>query len=181
MDTIIVSMRCGRSGRPFRVAFDASKAGHYAISAIAAGSGVTVTPAATGEPLLPSGGGATSTVQESVALADELDWKALVCPFCRVHAPPTRCTSCHALLCMAAHIPEDRRIAFSCPVCGWRVGARSRFTLKPLGWLRVGRWRRTKPLRIEAREMTALPGAKGLLGTAKRLLLPGPKRRPPES
>jgi hypothetical protein len=179
MDTIIVSMRCGRSGRPFRVAFDASRAGHYAITSIAAGSGLTVTPAATGEPLLPSGGG-TSTLTESVALADDLDWSALVCPFCGVHAPPTRCASCRAVLCMAAYLPPEPRLAFACPVCGWKQHVGGRIRWLPFGWLRVGRWRRTRPLRLEAGEMTALPAAKGLLGTAKRLLLPGPKRRPPQ-
>jgi hypothetical protein len=176
MDTLIVAMRCGQSGRPFRVAFDAARLGApYRVSAIAEGSGITVSLGGGGEPRLASGG-ATATLDESVANADDLEWGGLVCPFCHIHAPPARCVSCGTLLCLSAALPEDRRLSFLCPVCGWKQKpGRPRFL--PIGWLRIGRFRTQKPLRIEAHEMTALPAAHGLLGTAKRLLLPGPKRR----
>ncbi len=176
MDTVIVAMRCGRSGRPFRVVFESQGAGApYIIRGISAGSGITVTPAS-GGPFLTSPQERPTVVDPLLVDADALDWSALRCPFCKERGGPVRCQSCRSLMCIAAVLPEDRRLAFKCPVCGWksRIGG-----LRSLGRLLAGRLRRTRPLQLQAKDVTALPAAHGLLGAARRLL-PGPKRERPK-
>jgi hypothetical protein len=177
VDTVIVSMRCGGSGRPFRVVFESRGPGApYVIRDISAGSGITVTPASVGQ-LLTSGDATPTTVDPQLVDADALDWSALRCPFCEIHAGPTRCPSCRSLMCIAAALPADRRLAFLCPVCDYKSRGGK---LTGLGRLLAGRLRRRpRPLQLQAKDVTALPAAHALLGTARRLLL-GPKREPPE-
>jgi len=173
METVIVAMRCGGSGRPFRVVFDSLAPGApYIIRSISAGSGITVTPASGGQ-LLTSGGEPPAIVDPLLVDADALDWRALRCPFCQVHAGPVRCPSCRSLMCIAAALPADQRLAFLCPVCAFKS---RRGKLTGIGRLLAGRLRRRpRPLQLQARDVTALPAAHGLLGAARRLL-PGPKR-----
>lgn len=171
-------MRCGGSGRPFRVVFEARGPGaSYVIRNISVGSGFTVTPAAGGQ-LLASGGEPPVVVDPLLVDADALDWRALRCPFCQAPGGPVQCHSCRSLMCIAAAVPGDRRLSFSCPVCEWK--SRNGAFTTGLGRLIAGRLRRRpRPLQLQAKDVAALPAAQGLLGTARRLLS-GPKREQPK-
>lgn len=173
MDALIVSMFCGQSGRPFRVVFESAGPGaRYTIREVSEGSGITVTPV-TGTQLLPSGGQQPSTVDPALIDANALDWRRLRCPFCPMLGGAVRCRSCNSLLCFSAALPEDRRLAFLCPICA----SKSRHIgLSFLGRVAAGRFRRRpRPLQLQAKDVAKLSEPQGLLGAARRLL-PGPKR-----